>query len=241
MVSPGSVTPIDSRGTVHVWPAAPLWACRRRRPAVSWADMPSLREITAQHGSCLLLDAASERIQVGLCAVDSGRWTESSAEAGEGLFRCLDALGVDPATVPAFAFCEGPGSILGIRTAAMAIRTWSALTPRPCYHYQSLAVVATALADPMIAVVADARRESWHVYRAGAPLRRVPAAELTGPCVMPEGFRRWSNPPAGLASHPYRLQGLFARPEVAGADLFTATNTPDAFLHEEPEIGRAHV
>jgi tRNA threonylcarbamoyladenosine biosynthesis protein TsaB len=196
--------------------------------------MPSLREIIAAHRSVLLLDAASERIQVGRLTADGGRWAESAAEAGEGLFRCLDELEADPATVAAFAFCEGPGSILGIRTSAMAIRTWTALAPRPCYHYQSLAVVAAGLGDPAVTVVADARRESWHVLRSGSPLRRVPAAELSGACVMPEGFRHWSTTPAGLKTVPYRLQELFARPAVLEASLFTATDAPDAFLHEEP-------
>ena len=38
---------------------------------------------------------------------------------------------------------------------------------------------------------------------------------------------------AGYSKGMRQRIGL-ARPEVAGADLFTATNTPDAFLHEEP-------
>jgi tRNA threonylcarbamoyladenosine biosynthesis protein TsaB len=197
--------------------------------------MPSLREIVSAHGRLLLLDAVSERIQVGLWTVDGGRWAESTEEAGQGLFRCVDELGVDPAAVAAFAFCEGPGSILGIRTAAMAIRTWCALAPRPCFRYQSLAVVSAGLGNPAMNIVADARRENWHVFHPGSPLRRVPRAELTGPCVMPEGFRSWSAAPEGLTTQPYRLQDLFTRPEVAGADLFTPTDAPDAFLHEEPE------
>ena len=197
--------------------------------------MPSLREIVAAHGSLLLLDAVSERIQAGLFASGETRWAESTEEAGVGLFRCFDELGVDLATVKAFAFCEGPGSILGIRTTAMAIRTWRALAPRPCFSYQSLAVLAAGLGDPSIAIVADARRENWHVFRPGSPLRRLPGTELTGPCVMPEGFRSWSAAPAGLTTRPYRLRELFSLPAVATAGLFTATEEPDAFLHAEPE------
>jgi tRNA threonylcarbamoyladenosine biosynthesis protein TsaB len=211
-----------------------LGACAPLARVVSSTAMPSLREIFSAHGSVLLLDAASERIQAGWHAGAAVSWAESAAEAGDGLFRCLDELGADPATVAAFAFCEGPGSILGIRTGAMAIRTWCALSPRPCYRYQSLAVVAAGLGDPAVTVVADARREAWHAFRPGAPLRRVPASELTGPCVMPEGFRHWSAAPAGLRIVPYRLAELFGRAAVAEADLFTATDAPDAFLHEEP-------
>lgn len=197
--------------------------------------MSSLSELLSAHGSLLLLDAVSERIQAGLFAGGEVRWAESTEEAGVGLFRCLDELGADLTAVKAFAYCEGPGSILGIRTAAMAIRTWRALAPRPCFRYQSLAVVAAGLGDPSLTIVADARRESWHVYRPGSPLRRLPGTELTGPCVMPEGFRSWSAAPAGLTTRPYRLRDLFSLPAVAGAELFTATEEPEAFLHAEPE------
>ncbi|MEN9661384.1 MAG: hypothetical protein RL324_333 [Verrucomicrobiota bacterium] len=200
--------------------------------------MPSLREIISAHGSLLLLDAVSERVQAGLFAGGEAHWAESTEEAGLGLFRCLDELGADLTTVKAFAFCEGPGSILGIRTTAMAIRTWRALTPRPCFSYQSLAVVAAGLGDPSVTMVADARRENWHVFRPGAPLRRLPGTELTGPCVMPEGFRRWSAAPAGLTTRPYCLRNLCSLSAVATAGLFTATEEPDAFLHAEPEYAK---
>jgi tRNA threonylcarbamoyladenosine biosynthesis protein TsaB len=196
--------------------------------------MPSLREIVAAHGPLLLLDAASERIQAGWLGRDGARWAESPGEAGQGLFRCLEELAADPNSARSFAFCEGPGSILGIRTSAMVLRTWCALALRPCFSYQSLAVVAAALPDAATPVVADARRETWHVFRRGADLQRVPAAALSGPCVMPEGFKVWSAAPAGLTRVPYRLRELLARPEVAAAGLFTATEEPDAFLHEAP-------
>ena len=42
--------------------------------------------------------------------------------------------------IQGFVHCEGPGSTLGIRINAMAIRTWNSLTetPRPVYVYRSL-------------------------------------------------------------------------------------------------------
>ena len=54
---------------------------------------------------------------------------------GSGVFECLDELGADIGSVRAFAFCEGPGSILGIRTSAMALRAWNVLRPRPMFGY----------------------------------------------------------------------------------------------------------
>jgi tRNA threonylcarbamoyladenosine biosynthesis protein TsaB len=197
--------------------------------------MPSLNQILATQAPLLLLDAASTRIQVGhFAGVGSARWAVSEEEAGIGVFRCVEALGLDLAAVRAFAFCHGPGSILGIRTVAMALRAWSAAESRPHYGYASLAVVAQALGQPGRPVIADARRDSWHLFELGGTLRRVPTAELPAQPVMPEGFRHWTPLPARVGRTSYDLAALWGRPEVAQADLLQPTAAPDAFLTEEP-------
>jgi tRNA threonylcarbamoyladenosine biosynthesis protein TsaB len=122
--------------------------------------------------------------------------------------------------------------VLGIRTAAMALRTWAMLRPRPVFAYQSLALVAHALGEKDAAVIADARRETWHRYAIGGALQRVAAAELAGRLLMPEGLRHWSALPPAVASTPYAVGELLER--TRGIDLLRATEAPDAFLHEEP-------
>src|SRR4051812_17470625 len=107
--------------------------------------MPSLTQLLLAHRSLLVLDAASTRIQVGLLQANApARWQAIDAEAGSALFNGTDAVlkaaGQQLSNVDAFAFCEGPGSMLGVRTVAMAIRTWQVLRARPAYAYQSLAV-----------------------------------------------------------------------------------------------------
>jgi tRNA threonylcarbamoyladenosine biosynthesis protein TsaB len=195
--------------------------------------MLALSQLLAAYAPLLLIDSASNRIQVGLFAADgTAGWKSSTEEAGIGIFQSIEALGVGLDEVQAFAFCTGPGSVLGIRTAAMALRTWNALIPRPLFGYSSLALVAEALGRSDVSVVADARRELWHRYQLGGELIRVPVTDLSGELVMPEGFRHWSVPPPGLASTPYLVKDLFARAE--NAPLFTETPAPDAFLHEEP-------
>lgn len=195
--------------------------------------MPSLRQLLAAHGPLLVLDAASARIQAGWLAPDAApRWATVDDEAGVGVFRAVEALGVRPGEAGAYAFCDGPGSVLGIRTTAMALRAWTTVAPRPAFAYFSLAVVAAALGRPEVTVIADARRDRWHCLSPGGELRRVPAAELAGELVMPEGFRHWTPLPAGVATTPYVLADLL--PRVADADLFRPTDAPDAFLHEEP-------
>jgi len=197
--------------------------------------MPSLSQILGERSPVLLIDAASAVVQVGVLApAREPRWAARAGEAGVAVFECLDLLGAEIGAMRAFAFCEGPGSILGIRTAAMAIRAWRAIEPRPAYAYCALALVARALGRPGAAVVADARRGLWHRIRAGGALERVAAAELSGDLVTPEGFRHWEALPPGTATVPYDVAALLADPAVAGAELFRETESPDAFLHAEP-------
>lgn len=195
--------------------------------------MPSLRQLLATHAPLLLLDAASTRVQVGwLRSEQQSQWAEAEGEAGIALFEALGALHAEPATAGAFVFCDGPGSILGVRTTAMTVRSWCVLQERPVFAYHSLALVAHALGDAGMTVIADARRDSWHCASMASPLRRVATAELPGRVAMPEGFRTWTPPPPEVRRTSYALAALL--PSVLEVDLFRPTTSPDAFLHEEP-------
>ncbi len=197
--------------------------------------MPTLPEILREHAPLLVIDAASRRVQVGLFpAVGKSAWIAHEAEAGVAVFRAIEELGVDLDSIRAFVFCEGPGSTLGIRTSAMAIRTWQALKPRPAFAYGSLALVAEALGRQELTVIADARRDTWHCQRLGQPLRRESSAELTGELVTPAPFRNWTALPSGVASIDYDVAALFER--TLATPLFRAVEHPDAFLHEEPSF-----
>ena len=214
--------------------------------------MISLADILREHAPILLLDAGSARIQVGLIEgagvrvskpwepdlgvkdpALSAQWAESGEEAGVGLFRCVESLKVDIGQVRGFAFAEGPGSVLGIRTAAMALRTWCALAPRPVYAYHGLDLLARADGRAGVTFIADARRDTWHCCRVGEAVRRVPTAELRVPLAMPEGFRHWTPLPSGVEQVPYSLADLLAR--TVAVPLFHLTDAPDAFLHQEPQ------
>src|SRR5208283_333617 len=176
--------------------------------------MPSLRSLVATHHRVLLIDSSSMRIQVGLWQLNrEAIWNASDQEAGIAIFAGVEALlaqaGIGVADLGGFVFCEGPGSILGIRTAAMALRLWSAAGGRtlPVFAYRSLELVAHDLRRQEIqapfAVLADARRDSWHWVVAppeGAigPLQRVPTATVAafaGRRFTPAGFRAWTGLP----------------------------------------------
>jgi tRNA threonylcarbamoyladenosine biosynthesis protein TsaB len=204
--------------------------------------MISLTQIAARHGCLLVLDAASRRAQVGLLRrQDTPVWRQSEDDAGKGLFagveQCLRETGLGVEAIEAFAFCDGPGSMLGVRTAAMAIRTWQALAARPAYHYSSLALLATNLARSNpgdFSVIADARREEWHVlpvrHGIAGTAARVPRAELaasTETLFLPSALRSWSPPPRAASDCAYDLAALFEA--EADAPLFAPTDAPDGF------------
>jgi len=202
--------------------------------------VPSLRQIIAAHAPLLILDAASSRIQVGVFDdIDRARWSDSEEEAGTGLFRGLESLAVDLGEIRGFAFADGPGSLLGIRTAAMALRVWDALSAgqkpgrhRPVFAYHVLELMANALGRPDLTLIADARRGEWHTWRLGHPPGRRPTAELAGALSTPEEFRHWTPLPEGVERVPYRLGHLL--PRAADAELFCPTEAPDAFRSEAP-------
>lgn len=208
--------------------------------------MQSLRQICSIHAHVLAIDSASASIQVGLLKhAAEAHWQMSADEAGTGIFSMTDALltqsGLRLENISAFIFCEGPGSVLGIRTAAVALRTWSMLQSRPIFAYGSLDLVAKHQLhvgiEQSFSVIADARRESWHIVTTGEtgtplPLRRVKLEALSGPLLMPEHFRTWATPPPEMRIVPYSIARMFeALPDVP---LFRETQEPDAFLHEEP-------
>lgn len=223
------------------------WSARFSAP-LFFELMASLAQLLATHGCILVVDAASTTVQVGLLRAEQPpHWRSSPDEAGKALFTLADdalrTAGLTLGDVHAFAFDAGPGSMLGVRTVAMALRTWQALAPRPTYQFQSLALLAHELArtGQSGAVIADARRDTWHVVEFTAPdrvapLRRVPATELaasTAPLWQPAAFRAWSKPPRSAQDCAFDLPALFA--VHASADLLTATEAPDAFQHEAPE------
>ncbi|HUJ42146.1 MAG TPA: peptidase M22 [Opitutaceae bacterium] len=225
--------------------------------------MASLTSLVARHGNVLLIDSASAVVQAGLWRREGGPiWQQSDKEAGIAIFACTAAVladaGLGVTDLGCLVFCEGPGSILGIRTAAMALRTWRTREPPgpPAYAYRSLELVAQDLRSSKsarpFAVVADARRDAWHWVEVAdgtalGSLRRVPRsalAEFGGARFMPDGFRVWSPPPGTVSAVPYSLVALWGRQR--DADLLRPAPEPDAFLHEDavyvpwtPRIHRA--
>lgn len=198
--------------------------------------MSSLRQLVADHGPLLLIDAASARVQTAILQNAQTQWACAEEEAGTGIYECVAKLAFDLGKVEGFVYCEGPGSILGIRTAATALRTWNTLRSRPVWSYKSLELVSKTDEAQGLTVVSDARRDSWNLVRPGGRLERVKTEALPQhqSLATPEGFKQWTRLPTGteLRTISYNLERLL--PTVSELDLFSSSGDPDAFLHEEP-------
>ncbi len=216
-------------------------------PANFPSAMASLAQLLAHHSRILLLDAASTQVAVGLLqAGQPAIWSTPEGEASRSVFsgttEVLKMAGQKLEAIDAFLFCEGPGSMLGTRTVAMTLRTWQTLKSRPAYAYQSLAVAARAEWKRLprkFAVIADARRETWHVQLIDiegklAPLQRQAASEMSGDeRLTPANFRAWSELPSATATCGYDLAMIMEN--LGDADLFHLAANPDAFQHETPD------
>jgi tRNA threonylcarbamoyladenosine biosynthesis protein TsaB len=94
----------------------------------------------------------------------------------EGLFGCVEVALAEAklklSDIRSFALCVGPGSVLGIRIAALAVRSWSALEPRPIFVWESLAGIArsalTAGKKGPFLVAVESRLKRWHALEVSA-------------------------------------------------------------------------
>jgi tRNA threonylcarbamoyladenosine biosynthesis protein TsaB len=234
--------PTANTATAHLAPAA-------QEPAAYEPAAPapvSLAEVVAAHGSVLVLDPCTIHVQAGLLrAGHAPLWhtggDDSSVHLFDSVQTCLAAAGLKPGQVGAYVFCDGPGSQLGIRTAAMALRTWQALrtAPAPVFTYRSLLLAALTLARRQpgpFAVVADARRDSWHAVRiascgTASPVLRASRAELADwpePLFTPAGFRAWAQPPRPAGTCAYDCAEMSAA--LGSLPLLTAVAEPEPWL-----------
>jgi tRNA threonylcarbamoyladenosine biosynthesis protein TsaB len=127
---------------------------------------------------CLVLDG-SARAGVRVGVLSSGRWVGQGLSpdgALEGLFGCVEVALAEAklklGDIRSFALCVGPGSVLGIRIAALAVRSWSALEPRPIFIWESLAGIArsalTVGEQGPFLVAVESRLKRWHALEVSA-------------------------------------------------------------------------
>jgi tRNA A37 threonylcarbamoyladenosine modification protein TsaB len=213
----------------------------------------------------LVLDTSSRTTWVGL-KLGPAELTAKSEEQdpSKTLFKLVGAV-LEEAQLPldrvaAIAFCAGPGSMLGARTASMAIRAWKGIgipAAERVYYYNSLQVGAL-LASKTIGgagiVVTDARRSSWNVLpfpsSSDADLALLTNQDLEAcgeQIVSFSQFPTWTKTSAQIAQLSYDPTPLFLT--EAFLPLLSPTQEPapitgraneykkwDARIHSAPDV-----
>ena len=179
-------------------------------------------------GRVLLLDASSPRTHVGI--FEEGRWLfrhKSEEEALNSVFQgariCLDQAGLKLLDLQGFAFCAGPGSMLGIRITTMAINGWRSLFSHqtiPVFKYHSLEAVAYLLIEegtrPPFTLVSDLRKDLWNHLEVDvkgnlSPLQLINREEakcISHPLLHIRQRSQWLEPPENATTVPYSLERL---------------------------------
>jgi len=161
---------------------------------------------------CLVLDgSARQGVRVGV--LQGGRWVAEAVSAEgalEATFACaeqaLTQAGLRVGDVRSFAVCVGPGSMLGIRVTAMAVRAWAVLQPREIWVWEPLPALAAALrlhgVGTAFSVVAESRLKRWHVVSVDERGLPGPAREREPEQVAGLAGRVFSVSPAAASVAP---------------------------------------
>ena len=181
----------------------------------------------------LLIDSASQRLCVSAFDAAGNLTTRVSQEdASLALFssisELLSELSLPLPELRAIAYCAGPGSMLGLRTAAMGIRAWQAtgiLDGVSIYSFTSLQIGAELAAnreDGDFLVVTDARRNSWNaIERKSGVIGQVKLitndslAVFSGRIFTLTDFPSWTQPSVPLDRLSYLPEVVFREPEFA--------------------------
>lgn len=209
-------------------------------------------------GYALGIDASGLQVSVagyvdGACVFCE----KSSSEALDSVFRlargALAALKVSVGQLDAVVYGEGPGSILGLRVAAVAVNTWAVLREDdggrlPLFAFNALSTVAaTRLAGDKQApftVLSDFRKERWTALTvapdpcskgAWSPISVVDAEAvraLSGGCFYLRQRKVWHEPPIPCTEVTFDIRQL---PELAAQwPILRPVERAEPFVAEQP-------
>ncbi len=196
-------------------------------------EMPDCPDSQAMENS-LVIDCSDGEVFCGVLDRDA-HWLsrkQSGPGAMEALFpnvaevlreadRSLDS-------VARFVYCKGPGSVLGLRLAAMAIETWCRLSDSPLEKsgYDSLQLTAALLLldKPGLEnalILSDWKKDTWHalyidqgVAGSVAPLQTEALQTIDRPLYHLPRRKGWQAPPEGaqtLLYEPSRMDAVLMR------------------------------
>lgn len=197
----------------------------------------------------LVIDGSGSSVFTGILRENS-EWLGISEQVGaplEELFHSvestLEAAQLKLSDIRSFVYCEGPGSVLGLRLCAMAIETWSRLYPESAnfFSYNSLRLTASALkfSEPELdqaLIVSDWKKGAWNAIRIGSETSGSTEViddsqlnEWNGPLYHLPQRKGWQAPPENAVtlqydpsalSQVYNEAGLLRRTE--GIELYSS-------------------
>lgn len=176
----------------------------------------------------LVIDGSGSSVFTGILGANS-EWLGLSEQVGaplEELFHSvettLEAAQLKLSDIRSYIYCEGPGSVLGIRLCAMAIETWSRLYPESAkfFSYNSLCLTASALksSEPELdqaLIVTDWKKGAWNAIRAGndasGSIEVIDDSQLeewNGPLYHLPQRKGWQAPPENAVTLQYDPSAL---------------------------------
>lgn len=185
----------------------------------------------------LVIDGSSSCFFSGVLEKD-GSWLaykKAPEPALESLFKTVDIVleeaGLELDRIQSFFYCEGPGSVLGLRLCAMAIETWRRIHPGPTelYAYNSLKLVAACLQNAgrvkeESLLISDWKKDTWNSLKISpttlgvvAPISATELSGWQGPLYHLPARKGWQDPPENaleLAYEPEKLASLTEVPEL---------------------------
>ena len=204
--------------------------------------------ITRRHQTLLLLDASALESQTGL--LQGGQWLSFQRIPGdtletlfEGVSSCLQEACMELEQVDGFLYCEGPGSVLGIRLAAMALQGWKSLPTHkstPILTYRSLPAIASLIQmqenlELPFHCIAESGRDLWNLLSLTADnwpgkLETVTSEkieDLREPVFHIPMGRQKKTPPGNVKSYPYNIEEI---PRLMDREeILQLTDTPKVY------------
>jgi len=183
----------------------------------------------------LIIDGSGSDVFAGVLG-DDGAWLATSKRAGaplEQLFPSVEAVlqdaGLKLSALQSYIYCEGPGSVLGLRLCAMAVETWSRLYPQSAHYfaYNTLQLCAQLLCKDhdlpaKTLLVSDWKKGAWNaihiengIIGATTVADDATIAEWDGAVYHLPQRKGWQKPPANaqtITYAPERLPDLLNNP-----------------------------
>ncbi|PXA03549.1 hypothetical protein DDZ13_11235 [Coraliomargarita sinensis] len=171
----------------------------------------------------LVVDGSSSCFFSGILGKD-GEWLASKTAdepALESLFTTVDEVlksaGLKLEAIESYIYCEGPGSVLGLRLCAMAIETWRRIQGRTTqlYSYNSLKLVAARLLSEgeikeSTLLISDWKKDTWNSLQVEAntlnevtPIHAGELSQWEGPVYHLPARKGWQKAPDNTVEIAY--------------------------------------